>query len=644
MAAPAKTPSSLRFAEFVLDLRTRELSNHGHKLSLQEQPFQILAALLERPGELVTRDELRTRLWPSDTFVDFDQSLNKAVNRLREALEDSAEHPRFIETLPRRGYRWIAPVSAPSDSHAAPGDGTALAEALSKPANPVRWSRAPTLWAAVGGIALFLGTILAWKFTSGKAPADSSAATIHSLAVLPLESLSADSSQAYFADGMTDQLITDLGQIGELRVISRTSAMQYKGTRKPLPQIARELNVDAIVEGTVLRSGDQVRITAQLIQPSSERHLWAQSYQGDVRDILGLQNQVAGAIALQIRKKLIRGERAEHTPARAVSPEAYEAFLNGSSQPLTTDGAQKRIQYLEQAVRLQPDYAEAYAQIGDSYIRLGHMLALPPHEAFPKAQAAASKLLEIDPLLPDGHITAGNVKFLYDWDFAGAEKEMQRALELNPNSPSAHKAYADFLNAMGRPEEAIAEVRKWEALDPLDLRAPARMAGELYWARRCDEAIAQARQVLAQNPNSYEARLWLGLALEQKRDFPAAIEELKKATELSNERMWVGFVAHAEALAGDKAGAQKILQDLQRLSRRTYVSPWWFALIYTGLGDKDQVFVWLEKSYQGREHDLPASNAWPLFDSLHSDPRYQDLIRRVGLPLSQTRTPGVPGS
>lgn len=632
MAAPAETPSSVRFAEFVLDLRTRELSNHGHKLSLQEQPFQILAALLDRPGELVTRDELRNRLWPSDTFVDFDQSLNKAVNRLREALEDSAEHPRFIETLPRRGYRWIAPVLAPSDSHAVPGDGAALADPLSKPAKPMRWSRAPRFWAAVG-VALLLGAILAWKITSGKAPADSSAASIHSLAVLPLESLSADSSQAYFADGMTDQLITDLGQISELRVISRTSTMQYKGTRKPLPQIARELSVDAIVEGTVLRSGDQVRITAQLIQPSSDRHLWAQSYQGDLRDILALQNQVASAIALQIRKKLIRGERAERTPARSVSPEAYEAFLSGSSQPLTTDGAQKRIQYFERAVHLQPDYAEAYAEIGDSYIRLGHMLALPPQEAFPKAQVAASKLLEIDPLLHQGHVIAGNVKFLYDWDFAGAAKEMQRALELNPNSPNAHKAYADFLNAMGRPEEAIAEIRRWEAIDPLDLRAQSRMAGELVWARRYDEAIAQARQVLAQNPNNYEARLWLGLALEQMRDFPAAIEELKKATELSNDKMWVAFVAHAEALAGDKAGAQKILRDLQRLSRQTYVSPWWFALIYTGLGDKDQVFVWLEKAYQGREHDLPASNAWPMFDSLHSDPRYQDLIRRVGLPL-----------
>lgn len=641
MAAPPETSSSVRFAEFVLDLRTRELSNHTRKVSLQEQPFQILSALLERPGELVTRDELRNRLWPSDTFVDFEHSLNKAVNRLREALEDSAENPRFIETLPRRGYRWIAPVLPPSNPKAEGHDASGAAPPH-KPAVPLRRSSSQVLWAAMV-VALFLGAILAWETTSRKASLDSSAAAIHSLAVLPLESLSADSSQEYFADGMTDQLITDLGQIAELRVISRTSTMQYKGTRKPLPQIARELNVDAIVEGTVLRSGDKVRITAQLIQPSTDRHLWAQSYQGDLRDILGLQNQVADAIALQIRKKLIYGERARGKSARAVSPEAYEAFVNGSSQPFTTDGTQKRLQYFEQAVRLQPDYAEAYAEIGDSYIQLGHMLALPPQEAFSKAQAAASKVLEIDPLLHDGHTIAGNVKFLYEWDFPGAEKEMRRALELNPNSSIAHRSYASFLTAMGRPEEAIAELKKCEAIDPLDLGPQSQIAGELYMARSNDGAIVQARKVLAQNPNAYVARLWFGLALEQKGDFPAAIEELNKAVEHSNDKMWIGFIARAKALRGDRAGAQKILQELQRLSRRTYVSAWWFAVIYTGLGDKDQVFAWLEKAYQEREHDLVFSNAWPIFDSLHSDPRYQDLIRRVGLP-PPVRTPGAYGS
>ncbi|PWT81870.1 MAG: hypothetical protein C5B58_09175 [Acidobacteria bacterium] len=641
MAAPAETPSSVRFAEFVLDLRTRELSNRIRKVSLQEQPFQILSALLERPGELVTRDELRNRLWPSDVFVDFEHSLNKAVNRLREVLEDSAEHPRFIETLPRRGYRWIAPILLPTDSGTTSATDTAVAGAFTKSAKPMRWSSVPALW-TVAALAIVLIAMLAWRFTRQQAPTDAS--WIHSLAVLPLESLSGDSTQAYFTDGMTDQLITDLGQISELRVISRTSMMKYKGTRKPLQQIARELSVDAIVEGTVLRSGNQVRITAQLVKPDTDRHLWAQSYDGDMRDILGLQNQVAAAIASQVKKKLIRDERAAATPSRSVSMAAYEAFLHGASLPLTTDGARTRIRYFEEAVRLQPDYAEAYAEIGYSYNRLGHMLAIPPQEAFPKAQAAASKLLEIDPLLHHGHIIAGNVKFLYEWDFAGAAEEMQRALKLNPNSSYAHRCYADFLNAMGRPDEAVAEMEKLGAIDPLDLDVPSQMAGELYFARRYDEAIAQARKVLVQNPNNDGAHLWLGLALEQKGDFPNAVAELKKAAELSNNKMWIGFVARTQALAGDRAGAQRILQDFQRLSRRSYVSPWWFSVIYSGLGDKEQVFVWLEKAYQGREHDLAFANAWPVFDRLHSDPRYQDLIRRVGLSTTRTDALGIPGS
>lgn len=630
MSARTTTPSPLQFAEFVLDLRTRELCNGGNRVSLQEQPFQILVALLERPGDLVTREELRVRLWPSDTFVDFDQSLNKAVNRLREALTDSADRPRFIETLPRRGYRWIAPVLVPN-SGATPSNGTAIGELPSFGASRPPLSLTFRSWAAVG-VALLLVATSMWMVSRRKAKLDAPA-SIHSLAVLPLESLSTDPSQGYFADGMTDQLITTLGQINELRVISRTSTMQYKGTRKPLSDITRELGVDAIVEGTVLRSGDQVRITAQLIQTANERHLWAESYQGDLRNILALQNQVADAIAAQVRKKLVRGARVAERPKRTVRPDAYEAFLNGFSQPFTADGTQKRLQYFERAVELQPDYAEAYAQIGYCYIRLGHMLALPPQQAFPKAQAIAAKLLALDPLLPDGHVIAGNTKYLYEWDFVGAEEEMRRAIELNPNYPYAHMSYAAFLASMGRPREAIAEITKWEAIDPLDLLAVTGMAAMLYSDRRFDEAIAESRKVLAQDPNFYEAHLWLGLALEQKGDFPTAIEELKKAVELSNETMWIGFVAHAKALSGDRAGARRILNDLQQLSRQTYVSPWWFAVIYTGFGDKQQVFNSLEKAYQGREHDLPASNTWPMFDSVHSDPRYQDLIGRIGLPM-----------
>jgi TolB-like protein len=467
---------------------------------------------------------------------------------------------------------------------------------------------------------------------------DRTLGAIRSIAVLPLEDLSGDATQEYFADGLTDELITDLGQIGSLRVISRTSVKRYKGARKPLTEIARELDVDAVVEGTVLRSGDQVRITAQLIQARVDKQLWADTYQGEVRDVLGLQNQVAGAIARQIRVKLSPAQQAALENARAINPEAYEAYLRGVSQRRTVDGFHQKIAYFERALARQPNYVEAHVGLADAYMFLGHMVALPPQETFPRAKSEALKALQLE---AEAHEPLGTVKFLYDWDFPGAEKEFQRALVLNPNSVDAHSYYSDFLSAMGRPDEAIAEEIRIRQIDPLSVSAGVAM--QQYWAGRYDSAIENARSVLGIDPNHYGGHLCLGLALEQKRQFPEAIVELQKAVDLSNEQMWMAFVAHAKALAGDKAGARKILADLEALSRRTYVSPFLFALVDPDLGDKEQAFFWLEKCYEGREHDLVFSRVWPMFDSLRSDPRYQDLMRRVGLQLDPAGVPRETG-
>jgi len=632
MEVPAKSSQSIRFREFELDLRTGELRRNGDKFYLQDKPFQILALLLERPGQLVTRDELMKRLWPSDTFVDFDQSLNKAVNRLREALTDSAEQPRFIETLPRRGYRFIAsitPVNGPSSPGAPPSPGPAIPQPT--PTRPLPWPLPAKIAAGAGILVVVVFAI--WMFARrGPHSPVASAVSIRSLAVLPLENLSGDPAQDYFADGMTDELITDVGKIASLRVISRTSIMRFKGVHKPLPQIARELNVDAVVEGTVLHSGDHVRITAQLIHVPTDQHLWAESYEGDVRDVLGLQDQVASAVARQIRIQLTPLQQAVLKSRRAVSPDAYDAYLRGLSQKGTIDGLQKRIAYFQHAIEKQPDYAEAQPRMGDAYMMLGHMVALPPQEAFPHAKTQALQALEIDDTLADAHALLATVKFLYDWDFPGAEKEFLRAIALNPNSIGAHALYADFLNAMGRPDEAIAERKRNQERDPLSLDSVGGLAAELYWARHYDEVIEVTRKVLAVDPNLWAGRLYLGLALEQKHQFPEAIAELQKAVEVSNDTMWIAFVAHAKALSGDNAGAHKILLDLEKLSRRTYVSPWLFAIIYPDLGNNDKAFFWLEKCYQGREHDLVFSKVWPMFNRLHSDPRYNDLMRRVGLP------------
>jgi TolB-like protein/DNA-binding winged helix-turn-helix (wHTH) protein/Tfp pilus assembly protein PilF len=622
MQVPAR--SYVRFADFALDMTTGELRSNGNSTFLQEKPFQILTLLLERPGQLITRDELVKQLWADGTFVDFDQSLNKAVNRLREALGDSAEHPKFIETLPRRGYRFIAPVEPlVEDSPNRESRGTTR--------NPQRKApRSTRVMIPACALGLIIGCWLVWRI----AWRDHTAGMIRSIAVLPLENLSGDAAQDYFADGMTDELITNLGQIGSIRVISRTSIMQYKGVRKPMPQIARELDVDAVVEGTVLRSGEQVRITAQLIQARTDQHLWTNSYQGDIRDVLGLQSQVASAIASEILIKLTPQQKAALKSSRVVNPDAYEAYLRALplAQRRTVDGLRQSIEYFEHAVAKEPNYAEAHAGLASAYIALGHMVALPPQQAFPRAKTEALKALEVDEALAEAHESLATVRFLYDWDFPGAETEFQRAILLNPNSTDAHEGYSDFLVAMGRPDEAIAERVRNRQIDPLSLSAIVGIGWEQYLAGRYDLAIENASSVLAVDPNNYRARLCLGLSLEQKRQFSAAILELQKATNLSNDNVWIDFVAHAKALAGDKLGAQKILADLLALSRRTYVSPWCFAMMYAGLGDKEQSFIWLEKSYEGREHDLAFSKVWPMFDSLRSDPRYKDLMHRVGLP------------
>jgi serine/threonine protein kinase/tetratricopeptide (TPR) repeat protein len=492
------------------------------------------------------------------------------------------------------------------------------------------------------GIALVLGIVLAtvaavvrlWPAGDGIRLSSTMAlkGTIRSLAVLPFENVSGDQSQDYFADGMTDQLITDLGQIGSLRVISRTSAMQYKGARKALPQVARELNVDAVVEGTVLLSDKRVRITAQLVHAPSDRHLWAQSYEGDLRDVLGLQKRVAAAIAAQVQATLTPEQQGTLQSNRLINPDAYQAYLRALSLSRTIDGLQRSVAYLNQAIEKQPNYAEAYSELAKAEIMLGHMLAVAPQEAFPAAERAAAKAIALDDRLADAHAAAANVKFLYDWDFQGAEREFQRAIQLNPNSVWTRTGYADFLIAMGHPDEAVAQIKQNQQIDPLSISAVGNVAWELYWARRYDEAIEQVQKELSVNPSWHHAHLVLGLCLVQKHDFAKGIEEVQKAVDLSNNKMSIGFVAHAMALSGNKAGARKILGDLEKQSQQRYVSPWWPAIVYPDLGDKEKAFFWLEKAYQGREHDLVFSNAWPMFDSLHSDPRYQDLLRRVGLP------------
>ena len=630
----------LRFGVFELDLRAGELRKHGLRVRLQEQPFQVLATLLEHPGEVVTREELQRKLWPADTFVDFDHGLNKTINKIREALGDSAESPRFVETVSRRGYRFLAEVRA---ADAAPVRGPAPAtephpstetrerpDPTGKPPTP-KSAPPPLPWKIAAFMALLVAVSLAtWRLYSWKHPAP----LIRSLAVLPLESLSSDASQDYFADGMTDELISDLGQISALRVISRTSVMAYKRARKPLPQIARELDVDAVVEGTVLRSGDQVRITAQLIEAATDKHLWSQSYEGQLRDTLALQNQVAQAIAEQIRINLNSQERAALKNVRVVNPQAYESYLKGRYfwNKRTADGLKVALAYFNQAIDEDPKYAQSYSGLADTYALLGdwQYAVMTPKEALPKAKAAAIKALELDSTLGEAHNSLAFCLDGFDWDFPSAGKEFQRALELNPGYATAHHWYAWHLSLLGRYDEAIVEMKKAENLDPLSLIINADLAELLLLAHSYDESIRQSRKTIEMDPNFALAHNQLGQAYLQKQMGDEAITELQKAVQLSADSpTCMANLARAYAASGKKREAAKLLSDLKKHSSPGYSHASEIAVVYAALGDKNQAMTWLEKGYEERFN--PGVLLRPGFDPLRSDPRFQELLHRIGL-------------
>ncbi|MGE5833155.1 MAG: tetratricopeptide repeat protein [Acidobacteriota bacterium] len=635
-------PVRLRFGVFEADLRTGELRKRGVRIRLQEQPFQVLAVLLARPGQLVTRDELRAGLWTADTFVDFDHGLNKAVNKIREALGDSAESPRFVETVARRGYRFIADVAVVDLESAAPDRPAPSTNRDPLPAfdreppavdaqttvpRKRGWLR--TLTITGGGLALASVILVGWLLQS-RVPSP----TIRSLAVLPLENLSGDASQEYFADGMTDQLIATLGRISALRVISRTSVMGYKGARKPLPQIARELNVDAVIEGSIMRSGGQVRITAQLIEAAADKHLWAQSYDGDLRDILALQSRVAGAIAEEIRINVKPKEQAALKNVKAVNPDAYEAYLKGRYfwNKRTADGLKKAKEYFDEAVAKAPDYAQAYSGLADTYALLGDWEygVLSSKEALPSAKAAAIKAIDLDNTLGEAHTSLAFALSSFDWDWPSAEKEFRRALELNPGYATAHHWYAWQLSLLGRHGEAIAEMKEAKSLDPLSLIINAELAELLLIAHLYDESVQQSRQTIEMDPDFALAHNQLAEAYLQEHRHDDAITEFQKAVELSGgSPICTANLARAYASAGRSADAEQLLTDLKKRSNPAYSNASEIALVYAALGEKAQAMAWLERGYAERFN--PSVLLRPGFDSLRADPRFRDLIRRVGL-------------
>jgi len=639
---PLRHPPIVRFGTYEVALHSGELRKAGVKIRVQQQPMKLLETLLERPGEVVTREELRGRIWANESFGDFDQAVNIAIAKLRGALGDSAENPQYIETLPKRGYRFIAEVTVvDTDVPTKSQESTAGDRRGTEPGHQLQDAELTVtsklrLWPTrrvivVLTLVLSLLILAVWLFHSRGHPPTG----IRSLAVLPLDNLSGDPTQDYFADGMTDELITDLAQIRALRVISRTSVMGYKGVRKPLPEIARELNVDAVVEGTVLRSGDQVRITAQLIQAPADKHLWAESYEGNLRDTLALQKEVARNIAEQIRIEVTPREQAALKSGKAIDPEAYEAYLKGRYfwNKRTADGLKKAVDYFNQAIAKDPNYAAAYSGLADTYALLGdwQYAVMTPKEAMPRANAAAKKALEVDDSLGEAHASLAFCLDSFDWDFEAADREFRRAIELNPGYATAHHWYSWHLALLGRNSEAIAEMTKAENLDPLSLIINHDLAELFLIAHFSDESTEQSRKTIEMDPGFALAHNQLALVYLERHMIVEAIAELEKAIQLSGgSPTCIANLARAYAASGRRAEAVGLLNDLKKRSApgNAYASE--IAMIYAALGDKDQAMGWLEKAYEQRFN--PSVLLRPGFDPLCSDPRFQDLVHRIGLP------------
>jgi len=570
--------------------------------------------------------------------VDFDHGLNKAIGKVRDALGDSAENPRFIETVARRGYRFLCDVSVidndrpegvagdpPNDADpGVPLDLVAVRPSGSAVPAPASTTSGRTVDRAL--------TATPSSMSNQQRLAD---AIIRSLAVLPLENLSDDISQDYFTDGMTEELIARLGQISSLRVISRASAMTYKNARRPLPEIGRELDVQAVVEGGVLRSGDQVRISAQLSQVHDNRHMWAQSYTGNVRDTLALQSKVASAIAGQVRTRLKSGEQATLQTSRAVEPHAFEAYLKGRYflNKRTGDGLRMAISYFNQAIDADPAYAAAWSGLADAYTLSGDWKygVLPRGDAFPKARAAAIKALALDDDLSETHASLAFALDLYDWDWEAAEREYKRSIALNPGYATAHQWYAWHLIMIGRTGDAIVEIKTAESIDPLSLIISADVADALCVAHLYDEAIRQCCKTLELDPNFAVGHYELGQALAQKHMHDEAIAEFHTAIQLSgHSAAFDSNLAYTYGLSGRTAEAMRIVLDLRTRPARDPSTDADIALIYMGLGDHDQAMMWLDKAFESRFKASILRR--PAFDPLRSDVRFKRFLRRIGLP------------
>jgi TolB-like protein/DNA-binding winged helix-turn-helix (wHTH) protein/Flp pilus assembly protein TadD len=645
-------PAPLHFEEFDLDLERYELRRSGQAVKLERIPMELLILLLQSNGKLVRRDAINRRLWGENAYQDTDHSVNTAVNKLRYILRDDPRDPRFIQTVVGQGYRFIAevaeepiadPVLEGSERPAAAtqtGEETGITPipvpALNEgPPTPTRW---PFL---LVGLAILLALLAAAAFWSlHRSPSaheqQNAVGGFHSIAVLPFVNLAQNSDQDYIVDGMTDQLITDLAGSTPLRVISRRSVMQFKGVQVPMREIAETLDVDAVLEGSFLHNGTQVRITADLIDARNDRHLWAQVYEESGNDLLNIQESVTNDIVRDVALAL--GSGVSTSQVRPVNVEARDSYLRGRFlwNKRTPASLEKSVVYYQNAINADPHYAEAYAALGIAYIVLTGY-GSDPANALVKAQSAAEAALRLGggeaEAEAEAHTVLGAVKTERDRDWPGAEVEYRRALEFDPSYPTAHHWYSLHLSRLGRAREAEIEIQRARALDPLAPMIGTDAAETAYWARNPGEAMARIQQVLARNPNFAEAYLAQGKILEQQGHYEQALAAYKSASRLfgSDTAYVEALQGSALALAGASEQARQMAKQLEDLSQQSYVSGVDLAIIYCALGDQDNALHWLDRAQRNGDREMGLLGVDPIFDGCRSDPRFQDLLKHLRL-------------
>lgn len=626
----------VRFGAFEFEGSSGELWRDGVPVRIQPQPAKVLGVLIRRTGQVVSRQELVDEVWGAGTFVDFEQGLNYAIRQIRTVLEDEAEHPRFLETLPRRGYRFIAPIETapPEEAGKAAEAEAGLPVIATEESDPASRRGIRLRGFAVAGVALVAAAavaVVAGYRMRHRETRETSSHPIRSLAVLPLRNLSHDPEQEYFSEGMTDQLITDLARFGGLRVISHTSVNRYKDTNRSLPEIALELGVDAIVEGEVLRANDRVRISAQLIDARSDVHLWANSYEGEMRDVLSLQDDVAQQIATEVGIKAADGnEKVRMRPVRTVNPAALEAYMRGNFywSRSNCDGSRRSLPLYEQAAALDPGFAQAYAGIAQANLTLGDWGCSPHKEAFAKSKAAALKAIELDNTLGPPHTWLGTLAFFYEWDWDNADKEYRKAIELDPNYAPAHLYFAVFLASMGKQDQAVAEMRRAQELDPTAELTNMGSVHVLYLLRRYDQAIEQGRNTLQLYPDSWGTYFWMGIALERKGMDGEAFESYLKAESLRGSKpdQLEEFreAYRAEGLRGYWKQVRETLsaEELQACSLRA---------AYAQAGDKERMLAFLNRAMEDRCGNMRTLKVDSAYDWLRGDPEFKELLARLRL-------------